>query len=88
MTSVTAYYDGLAFVPVEPVDVEVGTVIQLSVINGGILNDRKLEKAAAFKRLTSELHELNLSDPLTDEFDQILADRVSFSRELSRNRFN
>jgi hypothetical protein len=83
MTSVTAYYDGLAFVPVEPVDLPTGTVIQLSVIKNNILENKRAEKAAAFRRLNKDFHELNSSEPLTDKFNQILAQRVSFPQEIT-----
>ncbi|MDR1422383.1 MAG: hypothetical protein LBI64_05925 [Coriobacteriales bacterium] len=82
MTSITAYYDGLVFVPVEPVDIVKGTVIQLSVIRENIFEAAKAEKMASFRRLNNGIHELNCSEPLSNEFDQVLASRVSFNREL------
>jgi hypothetical protein len=82
MTSITAYYDGLAFVPVEPVDIVKGTVIQLSVTRDNIFETAKAEKAASFRRLNKDIHELNFSEPLPDEFEQTLAQRVSFNREF------
>jgi hypothetical protein len=82
MTSITAYYDGLAFVPVEPVDIAKGTVIQLSIVRDNMLEAARAERAASFRRLNNDLHELNASEPLPDDFDEILATKVSFNREL------
>jgi hypothetical protein len=82
MTSITAYYDGLAFIPVEPVDIVKGTVIQLSVVRDSILETARAEKAASFRRLNREIHELNSDEPLSSEFEQILSSRISFHREL------
>jgi hypothetical protein len=82
MTTVTAYYDGLAFVPVEPVNLEKGAVIQLSVIRDSQLATERSQKVAAFNQLTAELHALNEAEPLPPTFDEILAQGISFTREL------
>lgn len=82
MTTVTAYYDGLAFVPVEPVDLEKGTVIQLSVIRDSQLAAEHSQRVTAFNQLTAELRELNKAEPLPPAFDEILDQGISFTREL------
>jgi hypothetical protein len=40
------------------------------------------KKLAAFRALTEEIHQLNLEEPLTPEFDAILSQRVNFTKEL------
>jgi hypothetical protein len=82
MTTVTAYYDGLAFVPVEPVDLEKGTVIQLSVIRDSHFAAEHSQRVTAFNQLTAELRELNKTEPLPPAFDEILDQGISFTREF------
>ena len=82
MTTVRAYYDGLSFVPIEPVDVKKGMVVSLSILLDETSNHRTAELLSAFRKLTSEIRELNQTEPLPPEYDEILNTRVTFAREL------
>jgi hypothetical protein len=83
MNTVKAYYDGTAFVPIEPCPVMTkGTIVRLSIAAEMSADTETAKKLAAFRRLTSELHELNQTEPLSPEFDKIMSQRVDFSREL------
>ena len=82
MSTVRAYYDGLAFVPIEPVNVKKGIVVSLSILGEGTQNPEVSRRLAAFRKLTGEIHELNLSEPITSEFDEIISRGVRFKREL------
>ena len=83
MSTVKAYYDGLSFVPIEPVHVPKGRILRLSILLDETTGEKATEKLAAFKKLTSDIHELNRTEPLSPEYDEILCNRVNFTRELS-----
>ena len=40
------------------------------------------ERLAEFRKLTGEIHELNQTEPLPPEYDEMLKKRVNFSRNL------
>ena len=73
---------------------KIGTeCVMIQAIEQGVLltpimkKDRKIqrkvdEKLAAFKKLTSEIHELNQTEPLPPEFDEVLKECLNFSRNL------
>ena len=82
MSTVKACYDGSAFVPVGYVDIPKGTIVNLSFLQEETISPMIAEKLAAFRQLTKEIHEINKSEPLPQEFDKILAARVDFSREF------
>ena len=82
MPTVRAYYDGLSFVPIEPVNVRKGEVVRLSILLEEPANKRIAEKLAAFRKLTGEIRTLNQAEPLPPEYDEILQTRVNFAREL------
>ena len=83
MSTVKAYYDGLTFVPIEPVFVPKGRIVSLSIVHEDTTCLKESEKLAAFKKLTQEIHELNQAEPLTPEFDSMISKRVNFTRELN-----
>jgi len=83
MTTVRAYYDGLSFVPIDPVDMKKGKVVSLSILLDESANKKTAELLAAFRKLTSEVRELDQTEPLPPEYDEILQTRVNFARELN-----
>jgi len=78
MTAVRAVYDGKVFIPKRPCKITEGSEVTITIktINSGF--SEKQKKLAAFKQLTREINELNKTDPLPAEFDDILSQRVQF----------
>jgi predicted DNA-binding antitoxin AbrB/MazE fold protein len=78
MTTVQAVYDGKVFIPEKPCEITSGSIVTLTIetINTGITEKQK--KLAAFRQLTKEITELNKTDPLPLEFDEILSQRLHF----------
>jgi len=76
MTAVQAIYDGSVFIPEKPCKISKGSKVALtvSVLDSGI--SEKQKKLADFRQLTKEVHELNKTDPLPAEFDEILSQRI------------
>jgi predicted DNA-binding antitoxin AbrB/MazE fold protein len=75
MTAVQAVYDGRVFIPEKPCEITSGSKVTLTIepINTGFT-----DKLAAFRKLTEEIIELNKTDPLPPEFDEILSQRLQF----------
>ena len=82
MSVVRAYYNGSAFVPVEPVYVRTGSTVKLTIVQDSPKKAEIAKKLEAFRRLTDEIHELNETEPLPPEYDEIMSRRVNFTREL------
>ena len=82
MTAVRAIYDGKVFIPKQSCDITSGMEVKLIIepINTGF--SEKQKKLAAFRQLTREVNELNKTDPLPPEFDEILSKRLRF-KEIS-----
>jgi predicted DNA-binding antitoxin AbrB/MazE fold protein len=82
MTAVLATYDGQVFIPEKPCNITRGSKVTLTIetTTSSILEKQK--KLAAFRKLTHEVAELNKTDPLPPEFDEILSQRLQF-REIS-----
>jgi predicted DNA-binding antitoxin AbrB/MazE fold protein len=82
MVGIRAVYDGNVFIPEKPCEIIKGSEVNLTIeaINTGYYEKQK--KLAALKQLSQELIELNETDPLPPEFDEILSQRVNF-RELA-----
>jgi predicted DNA-binding antitoxin AbrB/MazE fold protein len=78
MTAVQAVYDGKVFIPEKPCEITRGSKVTLTIetINTGF--SEKQKKLAAFRQLTKEVTELNKTDPLPPEFDEILSQRLQF----------
>jgi len=78
MTAVRAVYDGRVFIPEKPCKITEGSEVTLTIkaINTGF--SEKQKKLAAFRQLTGEIGELNKTDPLPPEYDEILSQRVRF----------
>jgi len=80
MTAVQAIYDGRVFIPKKPCNITRGSEVTLTVGLSSNFSEKQ-NKLAAFKQLTKEVNELNKTDPLPKEFDDILSQRMQF-REL------
>ena len=78
MATINAIYDGKVFVPEDPCGIAEGTKVKLTIepVHNSRLDTPK--KLTAFKLLTNEIVELNKADPLPQEFDEILSQRVQF----------
>ena len=82
MTAIRAIYDGNVFIPEKPCEITKGSKVTLTVNVIGVDFSEKQKKLAAFRQLTEEIKELNITDPLPKEFDDILSQRVQI-REIS-----
>ena len=82
MTAIRAIYDGNVFIPEKPCEITKGSEVTLAVNVIDIDSSEKQKKLAAFRQLTKEVKELNETDPLPLEFDDIISQRVQI-REMS-----
>jgi hypothetical protein len=82
MNGIQAVYDGYVFIPKEPCEIISGSEVTLSVDTANNGSYEKQDTLAAFRQLTIEINELNKTDPLPPEFDEILSQRLQF-RELA-----
>jgi predicted DNA-binding antitoxin AbrB/MazE fold protein len=82
MITVKAYYDGAAFVPVEPIDITKGKIVEITVFREEDADSEIAKRLSAFERITNNIREINGTDPLPHEFDAILATRVNFTGGL------
>jgi len=78
MTAVQAVYDGKVFIPEEPCDISSGSKVTFTIEAVNNSNSEKQNRLTAFRKLTGELNEINKTDPLPREFDDILSHRVNF----------
>jgi hypothetical protein len=76
MTAVQAIYDGNAFIPEKPCEIIKGSKVTLTIKTIDSSFSEKQKKLTAFRQLTKEVNELNKTDPLPVEFDEILSQRV------------
>ena len=81
MPAIQAIYDGKVFIPEKPCDITRGSKVKLIIETVNHDHSGIQKKLAAFRQLTNEIKELNKTDPLPQEFDEILDQRVKF-REL------
>ena len=82
MTAVQAIYDGNVFIPEKPCEITKGSKVSLTISSIDIGFSEKQKTLAAFRQLTKEVKESNISEPLPQEFDEILSQRVQL-REIS-----
>ena len=82
MTAIRAIYDGNVFIPEKPCTITKGSKVTLTIDVIDIDSSEKQKKLAAFMQLTEEIKELNKTDPLPLEFDNIISQRVCI-REIS-----
>ena len=83
MTAVQAVYDGKVFIPEKPCEITRGSKVTLTIetINTGL--SEKQKKLTAFRQLTKEVTELNNIEPLPQEFDKIMSQRLQFRESVS-----
>jgi predicted DNA-binding antitoxin AbrB/MazE fold protein len=81
MTAIQAVYDGQVFIPEKPCDITRGSKVKLIIETINQSSSERQKKLAAFRQLTNEIKELSKTDPLPQEFDEILSQRVRF-REI------
>ena len=82
MSTVLAYFDGTAFVPVEALSFPQGKVVSLTVGEEQDRDRRVAVKLARLAEINSNLEKLNATEPLPTEFDDILSRRLNFSKVL------
>jgi predicted DNA-binding antitoxin AbrB/MazE fold protein len=80
--TVRAYYDGAAFVPIEPCEMPKGTTVRLSIVREAVSEEETTHKLAVFECITENLRELDDIEPLPMDFDEIMSKRVNFSRDI------
>ena len=80
MSSVKAYYDGITFFPIEILNIPTGRVVNLTIDEEDNPSPEIAKKLAQLTYINSNLEKLNETEPLPLEFDEILAQRVNFSR--------
>jgi predicted DNA-binding antitoxin AbrB/MazE fold protein len=82
MTAIRAIYDGNVFIPEKPCEITKGSKVTLTINLIDIDSSEKQKRLSAFRQLTKEIKELNETDPLPLEFDDIISKRVQI-REMS-----
>ena len=82
MSTVKAYYDGTTFFPIETLNIPTGTVVNLTIDEEETPSPEIARKLAQLAYINGNLEKLNETEPLPQEFDDILAQRVSFARTL------
>jgi hypothetical protein len=78
MTVVRPVYDGKVFIPEKPCKIISGSEVTLIIETINIGFTEKPKKLAVFRQLTRDVVELNKTDPLPPEFDEILSQRLQF----------
>ena len=75
-----AYYNGAAFVPMIPVDIKIGKVFEMSILQENTpASLHNVGQVTAFRQITDNLHKINDAEPLPVEFDEILSQRIHFN---------
>jgi hypothetical protein len=82
MQTVKAYYDGITLFPIETLDIPKGRVVNLTINEEEKLNPAVARKLAQLAVINGNLERLDETEPLPPEFDEILAQRVNFSRDI------
>jgi hypothetical protein len=82
MSTVKAYYDGITFFPIEIPDIPIGKVVNLTIDTEDTPSPEIARKLAQLAYINGNLEKLNEDEPLPPEFDEILAQRVNFTRVL------
>ena len=82
MSVVKAYYDGKTFSPIEALQIPIGRVVNLTIVEEDTPSPEIAKKLAQLARINSNIEKLNDIEPLPSEFDEILSQRVSFTRTL------
>ena len=81
-TTVKAYYNGAAFVPVKSLDIQKGKVFTLSISQGRETVGSVAKKVMAFESITNNLRRINAIEPLSPEFDAMLSQRLHLKERI------
>ena len=82
MSTVKAYYDGNTFFPIELCNLPKGKVVSITINEEETPSPEIARKLAQLAYINSNLEQLNETEPLPSDFDEILAQRVNFTRVL------
>jgi hypothetical protein len=82
MQTIKAWYDGATLYPIETLNLPKGKVVNLTINEETAINPEIARKLAQLACINSNLEQLNETEPLPPEFDEILARRVNFARTL------
>jgi len=82
MPTVKAYYDGITFYPIESLSIPGGKVVNLIISEEENPDPEIARKLAQLAYVNSNLESLNEAEPLPPQFDEILAQRINFTRIL------
>jgi hypothetical protein len=82
MSTVKAYYDGITFFPIETLNIPSGKVVILTINEEKTTDPVIAQKLAQLAYINNKLENLNETEPLPTEFDEILAQRVNFTKVL------
>ena len=82
MSTVKAYYDGITFFPIEALNIPKGKVVSLTISEEETPSPDIARKLAQLAYINGNLERLNENEPLPPEFDEILTQRVNFTRIL------
>jgi hypothetical protein len=83
-TTIQAYYNGTSFVPVKPLEIPTGKMFQISIQEEKTPPDDLSKKLAELRKITNNLHQLNTTEPLPPEFDEILSQRIHFKENINQ----
>jgi hypothetical protein len=81
MPTVKAYYDGTTLFPIEALYLPKGKVVNVIITEEETSSPEIAKKLAQLKCIEDDLERLNETEPLSPEFDEIMAQRVNFSRK-------
>jgi hypothetical protein len=82
MSTVKAYFDGITFFPIEDLNIPGGKVVNLTIDEDNTPSPEIAQKLARLACINGNLEKLNEIEPLSPEFDEIIAQRVNFARVL------
>jgi len=82
MSTLKAYYDGVTFFPIESPSIPKGKVVSLTINEEKTPAPEIAQKLAQLAFINNNLKELNETEPLPPEFDEILSQRINFTRVL------
>ena len=82
MSTVKAYYDGATFFPIEALNFPTGKVVNLTIVEEETPSPEVAKKLAQLAYINNNFRKLNETEPLSPEFDEILTQRINFSRAL------
>jgi hypothetical protein len=83
MSTVKAYYDGSTFFPIGALDLPKGKIVNLTIGEDDTVSPGIAKKLAQLAAINGNFARLNETEPLSPEFDEILAQRINFSRDIA-----